>query len=138
MVNRTSRAMSVAFAFVIVASGWVSTQSQVAARITSPKEEFGANIGDDYFLANYTQIEAYWKRLDGESDRMALVDIGPSEEGRRQWMAIVTAPENFRTLDRYKDISQRLARAEGLTDDQARALAAEGKAIVWIDGGLHA
>ena len=28
--------------------------------------------------------------------------------------------------------------AEGLTDDQARALAAEGKAVVWIDGGLHA
>ena len=25
-----------------------------------------------------------------------------------------------------------------LTDDQARALAAEGKAVVWIDGGLHA
>jgi hypothetical protein len=53
-------------------------------------------------------------------------------------MAIVTAPENFRMLDRYKEISQRLAHAEGLTDDEARALAAEGKAVVWIDGGLHA
>ena len=41
-------------------------------------------------------------------------------------------------LDRYRDIAERLARAEGLTDDDARALAAEGKAVVWIDGGLHA
>src|SRR6266513_5112326 len=109
-----------------------------ASHITTPKEQFGANIGDDYFLANYTQIEAYWKKLDAESDRMSLVDIGTSEEGRTQWMAIVTAPENLRALERYKTISQRLAHAEGLTDEQAHALAAEGKAVVWIDGGLHA
>ncbi|MEQ1575813.1 MAG: M14 family metallopeptidase, partial [Vicinamibacterales bacterium] len=37
-----------------------------------------------------------------------------------------------------KEIAQRLARAEGLTDDEAHALAAEGRAVVWIDGGLHA
>ncbi len=138
MVNRKARAAALAFLLVVSGSQWASTQSQVAAGITSPKEQFGANVGDDYFLANYTQIEAYWKKLDRESDRMSLVDIGRTEEGRTQWMAVVTAPENFRALARYKDISQRLARAEGLTDDQARALAAEGKVIVWIDGGLHA
>src|SRR3954469_10068228 len=32
--------------------------------ITTPKEEFGANFGDDYFLANYKQIAAYWRKLD--------------------------------------------------------------------------
>jgi len=138
MVNRKARAVALAVLLVVSGSGWTSTQSQVGAAITSPKEQFGSNIGDDYFLANYTQIEAYWKKLDGQSDRMSLVDIGRTEEGRTQWMAVVTAPENSRALDRYKEISQRLARAEGLTDDQARALAAEGKAIVWIDGGLHA
>ena len=53
-------------------------------------------------------------------------------------MAIITAPENFKKLDRYKEISRRLSLAEGLTDDQARALAKEGKAVIWIDGGLHA
>jgi hypothetical protein len=53
-------------------------------------------------------------------------------------MAIISAPENLTQLDRYKDISRRLSLAEGLTDDQARALAVEGKAVVWIDGGLHA
>ena len=123
---------------VLLGSRLVSTQPEVASRITTPKEQLGANIGDDYFLANYTQIEAYWKKLDAESDRMSLVDIGRSEEGRPQWMAIITAPENLRALGRYKDISQRLAHADTLTDDQAHALAAEGKAIVWIDGGLHA
>jgi len=35
--------------------------------ITSPKEQFGFNIGDDYKLANYTQFEQYWRRLATES-----------------------------------------------------------------------
>src|SRR4029078_3454772 len=53
-------------------------------------------------------------------------------------MAIVSSPENLRNLDRYKEIARRLALTEDLTDDQAHALAREGKAVVWIDGGLHA
>jgi len=51
---------------------------------------------------------------------------------------IITSPENHRRLERFREISTRLATAEGLTDEQARALAREGKAVVWIDGGLHA
>ena len=69
---------------------------------------------------------------------MQVVEIGKTAEGRPQLMAIVTAPENFKKLDRYKEIARRLALADGVTEDQARALAREGKAVVWIDGGLHA
>ena len=109
-----------------------------AAAVTPPRDALGFNLGDDYRVANYTQLEAYWKKLAAESDRMKLVDIGATGEGRRQYMAIVSSPENLKNLDRYKDIARRLALAEGLTDDQAHALAREGKAVVWIDGGLHA
>ncbi|HLL95664.1 MAG TPA: M14 metallopeptidase family protein [Spirosoma sp.] len=105
--------------------------------VPSPKDHFGFYIGDDYQLATFTQTEAYFKKL-AQSERTKLVDIGPTEEGRRQFMLIVSSPENLKKLDRYKQISQQLARAEGLTDEQARALADEGKAVVWIDGGLHA
>jgi hypothetical protein len=107
-------------------------------RLTSPREQLGWNVGDDYRLATYTQLTAYWQKLDSESDRLRLVSIGKTAEGRDQWMMIVTAPANFAKLDRYREIATRLARAEGLTDEQARALAREGKAVVWIDGGLHA
>ncbi len=106
-------------------------------RITTPYQHFGFNVGDDYQLATYTQFDAYWKKLADESPRMILEDIGPTAEGRRQLMAIITSPENHRNLARYKDISRRLALAKGLTDEEARALAAEGPAVVWIDGGLH-
>jgi len=107
-------------------------------KITSPKEQFGFNIGDDYQLLNYTQLVAFWQKLDKESDRMVLKDIGKTAEGRTMIMAIITSPKNMKNLDRYKQISRRLALAQGLTDVEAKNLAAEGKAVVWIDGGLHA
>ncbi|MEN9685864.1 MAG: hypothetical protein RLZZ28_1650, partial [Bacteroidota bacterium] len=109
-----------------------------AQSIPSPKEHFGFSIGDNYQLANYTQTEAYFRKLAIASNRVKLVEIGKTEEGRNQLMLIVTSPANLQKLDRYKEISQKLAHAENLTDEQARALAAEGKTVVWIDGGLHA
>ncbi|PYP68972.1 MAG: hypothetical protein DMD26_00435, partial [Gemmatimonadetes bacterium] len=117
---------------------FIATVAQAQSHITSPKEQFGHNIGDDYWLATYDQFQAYWQKLAKESDRMKLVEIGKSAEGRPQLMAIISSPENMRKLDRYKEISRRLASADGLTDEQARALAKEGKTVVWIDGGLHA
>ncbi|MES2697830.1 MAG: M14 metallopeptidase family protein [Verrucomicrobiota bacterium] len=115
-----------------------STAVAFAAELTSPKTHFGFAIGDDYQLANYTQTEAYFRKLAGQSNRLKLVDMGKTEEGRTQLMVIATAPENFKHLDRYKTIAQKLARAEGISPADAQALAAEGKAIVWLDGGLHA
>src|SRR5919202_5796137 len=132
MMNRTVRAFSAA-AMLILAS-----VANAQGKITSPKEFFGHNIGDDYWLATYDQFVDYWHKIDAESDRMQVFEIGKSAEGRPQLAAIVTAPENFKNLARYKEIARKLALAEGLTDDQARALAKEGKAVVWIDGGLHA
>ena len=107
-------------------------------RITTPRQQFGFDIGADYQLANYRQLAEYWRKLDVESERMVVREIGTTSEGRPHLMAIVTSPQNHRDLKKYQDISRRLAFAEGLSDDQARALAQEGKAVVWIDGGLHA
>lgn len=108
------------------------------AAITTPEEFFGHQIGEDYLLPNYSQLEEYWGILASESDRMTLRSIGQTEEGREQWQAIITTPQNHANLDRYREISTRLARARGLTPAEARELASSGKAVIWIDGGLHA
>lgn len=108
------------------------------SQVPSPKEHFGFNIGDDYHLATFTQTEAYWKKLAAVSKLAKLEVIGQTEEGRNHYMMIVTSEANHAKLDRYKEISTKLARAEGIDDAAARQLAAEGKAVVWIDGGLHA
>jgi hypothetical protein len=109
-----------------------------APPITPPKDYFGFNLGDDYCLANYQQLSGYWSKLERESDRLKVVRIGATEEGRPQLMGIVTSPANHRELAGYQDIARRLALAEGVSEAEARKLAAKGKAVVWIDGGLHA
>jgi hypothetical protein len=132
------RILSLSLCFLAISSSFAQTDGAAPRKITTPKESIGFNMGDDYMMANYTQATAYIKKLATESDRMKLVDMGPTAEGRRQYMVIVSSPENLAKLDHYKEIAARLSHAEGLTDAQAHALAEEGKAIVWIDGGLHA
>ena len=106
--------------------------------ITTPSEELGFDLGADYQLATYTQLMAYWAKLANESDRMVLDTIGLTEDGRPQLMAILTAPRNHERLDHHREIAARRARADGVGEEEARRLAAEGRAVVWIDGGLHA
>lgn len=123
---------------LLLASAALFSAAWLPAQVPSPKEHFGFNIGDNYQLPNYTQTEAYFKKLAATSDRVKLVDMGATEEGRRQYMLIVSSPANLAKLDRYREISEKMARAEDLSEEQAKALSLEGKPVVWIDGGLHA
>jgi hypothetical protein len=111
---------------------------QPARHITTPKEHLGFNLGDDYCLANYKQLQSYWARLEKESDRLKVVQIGVSAEGRPHLMGVVTSPANHKRLDHYKSIARRLAMAEGINEAEAKKLASEGKTVIWLDGGLHA
>ncbi len=108
------------------------------AQVTTPKEQLGHMVGANYELSNYTELQAYWEKLVGESDRMVLDTIGYTEEGRPQLMAILTSPENHENLTHFKDIASRMALADGISEEEARQLSQEGKAVVWLDGGLHA
>jgi Zinc carboxypeptidase len=128
-----------AIACILSASSAVPLVGQTpAGKITTPKEHLGFNLGDDYCLANYKQLQSYWTKLEKESDRLKVVTIGMSEEGRPQLMGVVTSPANHKRIEHYKSIARRLALAEGINDAEAKKLAAEGKAVIWLDGGLHA
>ncbi|MBX7134058.1 MAG: hypothetical protein K1X67_15400 [Fimbriimonadaceae bacterium] len=108
-------------------------------QVTSPLAHFGHEVCEDYWLANYAGLADYWKKLEKESPRIRLVSIGKTEEGRDQLMAIISDPRNLKDLEKHRKVNQRLMLAKDI-DDQiaAQKLARSAKAIVWIDGGLHA
>lgn len=108
------------------------------ARIPEPKDVFGFVPGADYKLASHDELLAYFGRLDAASDRIVVEQIGVSTLGRPMILALISSEENLRNRERYREIARRLAQARGVSEGEARALAKEGKAIVWIDGGLHA
>jgi hypothetical protein len=108
------------------------------ANVPEPADIFGFKPGTDYKLATHAQIVEYFKRLDAASDRVVVEEIGRTVEDRPLILALISSEANIKNRARFKDISRQLATARGVDEAKARALAKEGKAIVWIDGGLHA
>jgi hypothetical protein len=102
-----------------------------------PEEILGFGVGADYHLATYEQAVAYFKAIEKTSKRLKIVEMGQTEGGRTQIYAVITSEANMGALDKYKEISKRLALARGLTDEEAHRLAAEGKSIVIIGNGMH-
>jgi hypothetical protein len=136
MLKRYAALVALAVSLAVAAPS--AQKPAPASKVTAPKDQFGFGVGDDYRLVNYTQYTEYLKKLQAQSERMIVTDIGKTEEGRTEFTAIITSPENQRKLPMIKAANRRLALAENLTDEQARVLAREGKTVVWIDGGLHA
>jgi len=110
----------------------------VAAQIPTPESVLGFRVGADFHLATFEQSLAYFQRLDAASDRLELRKVGTTSFGRDTYIALISSADNLRNVEHYRDIAQRLAHPGDMTDAEARALSREGKAIVHIDGGLHA
>ena len=108
-----------------------------AQNVPTPESVLGHKPGDDFYLANYDESRDYFRKLAASSNRIKLITVGKTTRGLDWEIAIISSPKNLEQLDKYKDISRRLAQGRGLTDESAKALAREGKAIVHIDGGLH-
>ena len=115
----------------------VSLSAQTGA-LPTPASVFGFEPGTDYKLATYTQSVEYLRKLAAASSSVKLFEAGKSSQGRTYVYVAISTPANLANIDKYRQIAQRLAHPEGLTDAEAKRLAAEGKAIVHIDGGLHA
>lgn len=82
-------------------------------------------------------INAYMRILESKSSRVKVFSIGKSEEGREMLAVFVSDEANLAKLDRYKEITARLADPRGLSDAEAQKLISEGKPIYWADGSIH-
>ena len=85
-----------------------------------------------------TSIIAYFQKLAHASDRILLSEFGKSAMGKPMYVAYISAPENLKKLDHYRDISRRLALGEPGRSRSAPPGGRRARSIVWIDSGLHA
>ena len=111
--------------------------SFVFGQLKSPEEVFGFKVGADYKLADYSQMLTFHRQLAEQSDRVRLEEIGVSSEGKPMILLFISTPENLSQLDQWRQISSDLSRAR-IDEETAKSHAKNGKAIVWIDGGMHA
>jgi hypothetical protein len=113
-----------------------TAQAQQAA-FPSPEKFFGFQMGADRKLANWDKLLEYYQLLDKSSDKMQLVELGKSSEGRPYVAIFISSPANLGKLDHYKQINARLADPRGLSEAEGRKLAAEGKAVIIQSFALH-
>ena len=111
--------------------------AQLLAQVPAPADVFGFEPGADYKLANYAQITDYFEQLDAASERAHMIQVGESALARPLFVMFISNEANIQRLEHYRSISEQLARAR-IDEETARRLAEEGKAVVWIDGGMHA
>ncbi|MEP6719315.1 MAG: M14 metallopeptidase family protein [bacterium] len=110
--------------------------------IPSAREVLGFTPGDDRKLASWAQVIQYFETLDKASDRVRFEELGKSTMGRPFVMATISAPENLRRLEEYKEIQELLADPRKLgppvsRDRKAAKLISSGKSIVLITCGIH-
>ena len=127
-----------AAAIVALSAAPHRSDGQTAKALPTPESVFGFPVGADYKLFTYDQSIDYFKRLAAASNRIKLITVGKTSYGKTWTAAIISSPANLARLDQIRATNMRLAHPEGLTDAEAKRLAAQARAIVDISGGLHA
>src|SRR5690348_2668844 len=97
----------------------VSVTALHAQTVPTPESVLGHKPGDDFYLANYDESRDYFHKLAASSNRIKLITVGKTTRGLEWEIAIISSPKNLEQLDKYKDISRRLAAGRGLTDETA-------------------
>ncbi|MEW5982325.1 MAG: M14 family metallopeptidase [Acidobacteriota bacterium] len=113
--------------------------SPLAAQVPSPEAFFGFRMGADRQLADWASIERYFQAVDAASDRVQLVDAGPTTEGRRIIAALISAPENLRNLEALQIDNRLLADPRRLAGErEAAAILGGARPVVAIGSSIHA
>jgi hypothetical protein len=125
--------LSIALALVLA----FPAQAAALNDVTSPEKFFGFRLGTDKKLARWDKIVEYYRLLDKESDRIQVIDLGPTTEGHPYLLAIVTSPANMAKLERLREVNLRL-QDPAVSEAEIEKLVGEGRAVVSQSFGLHA
>lgn len=128
--TRSRSALMIALLFA--GSGSVTAAS---AQVQSPEQAFGYPSGADYELADYEELQAYFHGLAAASARVEIREIGRSAKGHPMILLFISSEENIRNLEHWRTTAEKLARGR-IDESDARDLAVNGKAVVWVDGGM--
>lgn len=144
-IRQINRRGSASIIIVAIIAGLLALSTTAQAQrkradsaIPSPRAAFGFNPGDDRTIADWKQITDYFARLDKASDRVSVRTFGQSTLGRPLIAAFISAPENIRNLEKYKDVQRRLADPRQVSGEAERdQLVREGKTVVVISCSIH-
>jgi hypothetical protein len=109
-----------------------------STKVPTPAKVLGYPIGTPGKLTYTADQYRYYRELEKASPRVRTF-LAPekSEQGRDQMLVVISDEANLAKLARYKEITAKLADPRTITDDVAKQLIGEGKAIYWASGSIH-
>jgi len=121
----------------LVLAGLAGLAGPAAAQPQSPEQFLGRAVGQDRDLFGWDEILSYLDHLDQNSDRIELIELGESTQGRRFVMAVVADEQGLRDKDQIRAQVRELYRVDETDEARARELAASGRAILAFSLGVH-
>ena len=106
-------------------------------RVPTPEKVLGYAIGTPDRLTYSKDIYRYLRELALATPRVRVFSMGYSEEGREMVLVAVSDEENLRQLERYKQLTARLADPRRLPEAEADKTIAEAKPFYWASGSIH-
>ena len=140
-MKATRRSHRLASVLMVLALSISSTPALIGqttpAALPTPEQFFGFQMGADRKLANWDKLLAYYQTLAKSSNKMKLVELGKSSEGRPYVAIFISSPANIAKLEHYRQIAVKLADPRGISEAEAKKLIAEGKAVTIQSFALH-
>ena len=118
--------------------GLILLSSAAIVAQPSPRSVLGFTPADEKTIADWTQIVDYFSKLDKASDKIAVREIGKTTLGKPLIVAFISSASNIRNLEKYREISARLADPRTVKDEsELEGLVKNGKTIVSIACSIH-
>lgn len=113
-----------------------NSQSQISEDL-EPLNYFGFQPGTDRELIDYNQLIAYLLKVDEQSPRMLMEEIGVSPLGRKMYVVFISSEKNLQNLDKLGEINRKLALEANLSDEKRVQLINDGKVFVLATLSMH-
>ncbi|WP_396626066.1 M14 family metallopeptidase [Luteitalea sp.] len=139
LLRRALAALAVAGALAVALSSLHSTTvaAQSGAALQTPEQYFGFRMGADRKLADWDRLLAYYQSLAKTSDRVKLVELGQSSEGRPYIALFISSPANLARLEAIRQMNATLADPRAATQAEIDRIVKEGRAVVIQTFALH-
>ncbi len=126
--------------FALFAMGLILITPIIEAqqKVTSPEEFFGFQLGSDRNIARWDKIVEYYYLLEKESDKLKVINMGPSTEGNPFLVVIISSADNLANLKRLQEVNKKISDPRGIEESEIKKLVQEGRAVICQSMSLHA
>jgi hypothetical protein len=116
----------------------VTPLAKAQQKITSPEDFFGFQLGSDRNMARWDKIVDYYYLLEKESDKLKVINMGPSTEGNPFLVVIVSSADNLANLSRLQEVNAKISDPRGIEESEIKKFVKEGRAVICQSMSLHA